>query len=137
MQEIKYFTPEEANRTLPLVRSIVSDILRIGSQLRTRITELMKAGEDPRNDEHCMAFSDTLKELHAELEELGCEYKDWNFNIGLVDFPAIIEGREVLLCWRSDEDSITHYHGFMDGYAGRKSLPNSYLNHDSVMDDSE
>lgn len=137
MQEIKYFTPEEANRTLPLVRSIVNDILRIGSQLRTRITELMQTGEDPRKDETCMAFSDTLKELHAELEELGCEYKDWKFNIGLVDFPAIIEGREVLLCWRSDEDSITHYHGFMEGYAGRKPLPHSYLNHDSLLDDAE
>jgi len=137
MQEIKYFTPEEANRTLPLVRSIVNDILRIGSQLRTRITELMQTGEDPRRDETCMAFSDTLKELHAELEELGCEYKDWNFNIGLVDFPAIIEGREVLLCWRSDEETITHYHGFMDGYAGRKTLPLSYLFDDSHDKDSE
>ncbi|MFN5006319.1 MAG: DUF2203 domain-containing protein [Ignavibacteria bacterium] len=137
MQEIKYFTPEEANRTLPLVRSIVNDILRIGSQLRTRITELMQTGEDPRKDETCMAFSDTLKELHAELEELGCEYKDWNFNIGLVDFPAIIEGREVLLCWRSDEETITHYHGFMDGYAGRKTLPLSYLFDDSHDKDSE
>lgn len=137
MQEIKYFTPEEANRTLPLVRSIVNDILRIGSQLRTRITELMQTGEDPRKDETCMAFSDTLKELHAELEELGCEYKDWNFNIGLVDFPAIIEGREVLLCWRSDEETITHYHGFMDGYAGRKTLPLSYLFDDSNDKDSE
>lgn len=137
MQEIKYFTPEEANRTLPLVRSIVNDILRIGSQLRTRITDLMQTAEDPRKDETCMAFSDTLKELHAELEELGCEYKDWNFNIGLVDFPAIIEGREVLLCWRSDEETITHYHGFMDGYAGRKTLPLSYLFDDSNDKDSE
>ncbi|GDX64740.1 hypothetical protein LBMAG35_15780 [Chlorobiota bacterium] len=137
MQEQKYFTPEEANRTLPLVRSIVNDILRIGSQLRTRITDLMQTGEDPRKDESCMAFSDTLKELHAELEELGCEYKDWNFNIGLVDFPAIIEGREVLLCWRSDEDAITHYHGFMDGYSGRKPLPFPYLNNDSLLEDVE
>ena len=134
---MKYFTPEEANRTLPLVRSIVSDILRIGSQLRNRITDIMEKSEDPRKDEHCMAFSDTLKELHAELEELGCEYKDWNFNIGLVDFPAIIEGREVLLCWRSDEDNITHYHGYLEGYAGRKSLPLSYLFEDKDTEDSE
>lgn len=137
MEQTKYFTPEEANRTLPLVRSIVTDILRIGSQLRDRITLIMKSGEDPRNDEHCIAFSDTLKELHAELEELGCEYKDWNFQIGLVDFPAIIEGREVLLCWRSDEESITHYHGFMDGYAGRKTLPTPYLFDDSNEEDTK
>jgi hypothetical protein len=137
METMKYFTPEEANRTLPLVRSIVSDILRIGSQLRNRISDIMEKGEDPRKDEHCMAFSDTLKELHAELEELGCEYKDWNFNIGLVDFPAMIEGREVLLCWRSDEDNITHYHGYLEGYAGRKTLPLSYLFEGTSTEDSE
>ena len=135
--DIKYFTPQEANRMLPLVRSIVNDILRIGSQLRERITLLMKQGEDPRIDESCIAFSDTLKELHAELEELGCEYKDWNFTIGLVDFPAIIEGREVLLCWKSDEHSITHYHGFTDGFAGRKILPASYLFDENFTKDSE
>lgn len=137
MEQTKYFTPQEANRTLPLVRSIVTDILRIGSQLRDRITLIMKSGEDPRNDEYCIAFSDTLKELHAEIEELGCEYKDWNFQIGLVDFPAIIEGREVLLCWQSDEESIKHYHGFTDGYAGRKLLPTSYLIDDSDVEDSK
>lgn len=127
METMKYFTPEEANRTLPLVRSIVADILRIGSQLRNRISDLVEKSEDPRSDESCIAFSDTLKELHAELEELGCEYKDWNFTIGLVDFPAIIEGREVLLCWRSDEEHITHYHGYVEGYAGRTILPAAYL----------
>ena len=101
--------------------------LRIGSQLRNRISDLVEKSEDPRSDESCIAFSDTLKELHAELEELGCEYKDWNFTIGLVDFPAIIEGREVLLCWRSDEEHITHYHGYLEGYAGRTILPAAYL----------
>ena len=64
----------------------------------------------------------------AELEEIGCFYKDWNFTIGLVDFPAIIDGKEVLLCWRSDEDDILYYHGFEDGYAGRKEIPDKYLN---------
>lgn len=51
----------------------------------------------------------------------GVQLKD--IDTGLVDFPAIWNGHEVLLCWRQGEDSITHYHGMEDGFAGRKSLP--------------
>jgi len=58
-----------------------------------------------------------------ELEDIGCYYKDWNFSEGLVDFPAIIDGEEVYLCWKSNEDSIMYYHGINDGFRGRKLIP--------------
>ena len=53
----------------------------------------------------------SIKALMAQLEEIGCYYKDWNFNIGLVDFPAIIHGQEALLCWRSDEEKLRGFMG--------------------------
>ena len=53
---------------------------------------------------------DQLDELFEEMEELGCHYKDWNFSVGLVDFPAILDGKEVLLCWRSGQRSPIHNH---------------------------
>jgi hypothetical protein len=62
-----------------------------------------------------------------ELEEIGCSYKDWSFELGLVDFPSIIDGKEVLLCWRSDEESVKYYHGLLEGFAGRKPIPDDYL----------
>ena len=65
--------------------------------------------------------------LMMELEDLGCFYKDWNFQIGLVDFPAVIDGKEILLCWRSDEEKLQWYHGLDDGYAGRKLIPEKLL----------
>ena len=58
-----------------------------------------------------------------ELNEIGCHYRDWDFMIGLVDFPALINGKETCLCWRSDEENITHFHGVDEGYAGRKIIP--------------
>jgi len=115
----KYFTPAEAVKTLPLVKKIVRDILSNG----VRIREILESteGEIEGNIEIERLSSELNRYLH-ELEELGCYYKDWNFQIGLVDFPAIIDGKEVFLCWRSDEAEILFYHGVDEGYAGRKEI---------------
>jgi hypothetical protein len=57
------------------------------------------------------------------IEELGGQTRDVNF--GLVDFPAVVEGRSVLLCWKLGEKSIRYYHGCQEGFSGRKRLGRS------------
>jgi hypothetical protein len=42
---------------------------------------------------------------------------------GLIDFPAVMDGEAVLICWKEGEERITHYHGWNDGFIGRKPLP--------------
>jgi hypothetical protein len=42
---------------------------------------------------------------------------------GLVDFPALHDGEEVLLCWQVGEDEVAYWHGVDEGFAGRKPLP--------------
>ncbi len=98
----KFFTPKEANQILPDVKKIVEEILS-------------KAHGEPLPEQR-------IKALMAQLEDMGCYYKDWNFEIGLVDFPAIIHGRQALLCWRSDEPEVAWFHGYEDGYAGRRRV---------------
>lgn len=122
--DLKYFTPQEANKTLPLVKKIVKDILDTAFQIRTIAESL--GGNIERNRE-IEQYNTQINYYMRELEEIGCSYKDWNFQIGLVDFPAMIEGEEVLLCWRSDEDSVKFYHGIEEGYVGRKPIPEEYL----------
>jgi hypothetical protein len=51
---------------------------------------------------------------------LGVQVKD--VRIGLVDFPSLRDGEEVLLCWRVGEDDVAFWHGLDEGYAGRKPL---------------
>jgi len=121
----RYFTPEEAHRTLPLVRKIVEDIINTSREIR-----LLTEDKDGviESDPQVRKLLNELNGFMAELEEIGCFYKDWNFSIGLVDFPAIINGQEVFLCWRTDEDSIQYYHEIEAGYAGRKLIPAEYLN---------
>lgn len=122
----RIFTPYEANRTLPLVRSIVADILACGRSIRERAERRggePGGGSEPRSNE----LRERLGDLLAELGRIGCEYKDWDFDRGLVDFPGEIDGLRVLLCWRSDEPAVLHYHGHLDGYAGRRAIPERFL----------
>ena len=118
--EIKYFTPSEARKTLPLVRKIVKDILDTSREMRLVAEEVEgQAEKDPR----IQKMADDIEDFMAELEDIGCFFKDWNFQIGLVDFPARINNKEVFLCWRSDEDDIMYYHEMETGFAGRKIIP--------------
>ena len=59
---------------------------------------------------------DTLSEINA----IGVQVKD--LEVGLLDFPCLVDGEIVLLCWRMGEPSITHWHGAEEGYAGRRPI---------------
>lgn len=122
--EVIYFTPGQAAKTLPLVKKIVADILAEGKELR-HIAEFVDG--DLSDDEDVKKRIAKLQGYVDELSEIGCFYKDWNFEYGLVDFPSIINGQDVLLCWRSDEEQIQYYHDAEEGYSGRKLIPPEYI----------
>jgi hypothetical protein len=112
MEFKRLFTRQEAESALPLVRQIVTDILE-----KARILREMEEtdGEVPQ-------YQAEMEEHLLELEEMGCYFKDWNFSIGLVDFPAVIDGQTVFLCWRSDESELAWYHPVKEGFQGRRRL---------------
>jgi len=115
MEFKRLFTRSDAERTLPLVRQIVADVLETGRRIRELDTD-EGADELP-------GLEAELEEHIRELESIGCFYKDWNFSVGLVDFPAEIDGQTVFLCWRSDENELAWYHPIEEGYRGRRPLP--------------
>jgi hypothetical protein len=61
-----------------------------------------------------------VKDSLAEIDATGVQVKD--LDIGLLDFPCVVERQTVLLCWRLGESSITHWHGTSEGFAGRKPI---------------
>jgi hypothetical protein len=122
--EIKYFTPSEAKKTLPLVKKIVKDILFTAKEIKLLAEEFEG---DVQNDPQFIKLVNEVNSFLKELEEIGCFFKDVNFSIGLVDFPAVIDNREVYLCWRSDEEDILYYHEIDAGYQGRKLIPPQYF----------
>ncbi len=128
----KLFTVEEANRTLPLVRAIVSDITNLSREVierRQRLSQLIAGRNLDRTDLYAGELAEIEKDLErdtrrlqeyiGELRQLGVEPKGPD---GLVDFPAMMEGRVVYLCWKLGEPEVLFWHEVEDGYAGRQPL---------------
>ncbi|NOT00543.1 MAG: DUF2203 domain-containing protein [Phycisphaerales bacterium] len=120
------FTLDEANRTLPLVRRVVTDIAATYRQLQDldrRRAEAATAGQtgDAETIEDQMhATGERLNRLIRELEPVGCVLKDPA--VGLIDFLAVHDGRDVCLCWKLDEQRIEFWHDVNAGFAGRRPV---------------
>ncbi|HVX41377.1 MAG TPA: DUF2203 domain-containing protein [Gemmatimonadaceae bacterium] len=127
---MQFFTVEQANRTLPLVRKIVDDVVRQHRRWRETILELDLVAstarmDDPRDraeelERNAQALAKEIDGYQRELEALGIQLKDKR--LGLVDFPSEIGGRHVLLCWRLGEPEVQFWHEVDAGYAGRQPL---------------
>jgi hypothetical protein len=127
------FTPAEANNALAEVRPVAERLVAV----RTRMRELEHAqselvtaiggngGGYAASDLNAAqselgGLADAALACVDRLEELGVVIKD--LDLGLLDFPAEREGREVLLCWHVGEESVAFWHGLEEGYAGRKPV---------------
>jgi hypothetical protein len=127
---MQLFTVDHANRTLPLVRRIVEDIVREHRRWQEAIVELdlLVSGvrtelPDPRAavlEKEIQSIAKEIDGFQGELETLGIQLKDRR--IGLIDFPSELDGRRVLLCWRLGESSVQFWHDESTGYAGRQPL---------------
>jgi hypothetical protein len=109
----KFFSVEEANKMLPLVRAIVKDIV-------AGYDSLEKKQEGSGGSDEVEAGRETLHSLVEELQQLGVQVKD--FKMGLVDFPHLREGREVNLCWRLGEERIGFWHDLESGFSSRRPV---------------
>jgi hypothetical protein len=129
----KIFTVESANACLPLVRVITADLLQLSRELvdrRERCETLTRGRDmghgDPYSQELAQVQRDLTRDatrLHGferELLELGVVSQ--SATEGLVDFPAVIDGRLVYLCWKYNEPELLYWHERDAGFAGRQAL---------------
>ena len=131
---MQLFTVERANRTLPLVRRIVEDIVREHERWQDAIEklDLLSTTSTAVPDPHLVALEREVQVIardidtfQGELEALDIQLKDRR--IGLVDFPSELDGRRVLLCWRLGEPSVQYWHDEDAGYAGRQPLTPTFV----------
>jgi hypothetical protein len=129
----KLFTVEQANASLPLVRAIAADLAKLSRDVierRERLSILL-AGRDRDSRDlygeelaHVEAElekdTERLQEYVEELRDLGVDPK--NGPEGLIDFPAVLDGRPVYLCWKLGEPEVLHWHDLDAGFRGRQPL---------------
>jgi hypothetical protein len=127
----RFFTVAEAQRTLPLVRRIVADLMSEYPRWRAAVGrfELLSAGaradwgetaEQAAARDEVTAAASRINEYLKELDAIGCVFK--GFDAGLVDFYSLRDDRPVFLCWKLGEARIEHWHELNAGFGGRQRL---------------
>jgi len=122
----KYYTPREANDLLEIVRPMVGDLMAIGERIRAHQPEIWavveKSAGNGGNPElsRLLPDFDRLDALLHRLQDMGIEVKD--LTTGLIDFPALKDGREIYLCWKYNEGLIQFWHEVEAGFAGRQPI---------------
>jgi hypothetical protein len=125
---MRLFTVEEANALLPTVRQVVGRIQRGYARVSGAQGEARRAAERAalggggmEGGARYVKALTGLAESVGQLEALGVQLKD--YERGLVDFPAMRDGRVVLLCWQMGEgESVEWWHDVEAGFAGRQPL---------------
>jgi hypothetical protein len=121
----KHYTREEARALLPEIREWLKHLAQVRKWLEecdTKVQRLLKGGSDVGGE-----LASNWVKLVAEFQKLMSEFRRREIQVkdldrGLIDFPAIIGGREVFLCWEQDEDDVEFWHELDTGYAGRERL---------------
>jgi hypothetical protein len=135
----RFFTLAEAESLLPKVEAEMREALNVyasqqeaESQLQDALRRISMLGGAMVNRDEISQMRDrrdaaaaNLTEAVERIHSYGCQIKD--LRIGLIDFPTMYRGSEVLLCWRFGEKGIHFWHGLEEGFRGRKVIDQDFL----------
>lgn len=122
----RHYTVAEANELLPRVEPMLRALRKSRDQLTDAEAHEALAEAAPANGGGepgrvvGQAFLE-VRGLLGELQQLGLVVRD--IDRGLIDFPALLEGSEVYLCWDFDDQEVGYWHELESGYGGRRPLP--------------
>jgi hypothetical protein len=126
----RLFTVDEANALIPTLEIIMGKLQRHGLTLREEVGALAReTGHLPENltvpevvelRPQLHPLVEEMEQLLGEIDAYGLQMK--GLDLGLVDFPAEINGEFVLLCWQYGEKEVGYYHSVEAGFAGRQPL---------------
>ena len=119
-----FYDIDAANARIPVVREVLT-LLRDQLAELARLREESLAPEleeaDARRLE--LRISGIVDQMHASVARIdGWSITLRDIGTGLIDFPALVNGREVCLCWQLGEDEVEWWHEMSTGFAGRLPL---------------
>lgn len=123
------YSAAQANSALPLVRRIVADLVSTFRHWEDAVRQVELQSHDnvldnPESDRwqrETLRLAAEIDTYVRELTELGIEVK--GLDVGLVDFPGSLDGRDVYFCWQLGETAVTHWHERDAGFSNRQPLP--------------
>jgi hypothetical protein len=132
---VRRFTVDEANQLVPVLDGLLKRLHAMQGEARAKYEEMRDIrAVGYRKDGNLIMLTDyqlakrefdqvvqAANQLLGEIHENGCRVTD--VELGLIDFPAELNGESVFLCWQRGEAEVGYYHGLEEGYAGRKPLP--------------
>jgi hypothetical protein len=134
-----FFTLEEARQCLPELERVVRAAVQAkgyydqsDESLQNLLQRITMSGgilvdrfavETIKSTRH--SNGERMKSAVEEIQEMGCLIKD--LDTGLVDFPTLLRGEEVYLCWRLGETDISFWHGVHEGVAGRRAIDQVFI----------
>jgi hypothetical protein len=122
----RYFTLQEANEVLNLIRPLMDEVQAIRVKILKNQPEAWPAIEKSAGNGGNRALSNMVQDFEKfdalihRIQDTDVLIKD--INLGLLDFPALKDGREVYLCWQYGEEDIAFWHEIETGYAGRQPI---------------
>jgi hypothetical protein len=126
MRHERHYTREEATAELGQVGELLETMRDARERLtdtdvRDALAEAAPTNGGGRPGRHVSEAFLRLRDAAGRLREMEIVLRD--LDRGLVDFPALRDGREVYLCWvEREEDEIAFWHDLDAGYAGREPL---------------
>jgi hypothetical protein len=118
-----FYTIDRANERISELRAMLTVLRSQRDELRSLKAELDAAGEGDDERRLRLRMSGIVDQMQAMVNRIdawGITLRD--IDTGLVDFPALVNGRQVWLCWRLDEGPIEWWHELETGVAGRLRL---------------
>lgn len=116
----RYYTVEEANAQLGRLNELFQQVLQLRAQIKTISTRIDRKNAGDRDLALLNGLVEAAGEVVQKISSTGCVIKD--LAQGLVDWPALHEGREVWLCWRYGEPEVSYWHDLHAGFAGRRPV---------------
>jgi len=121
----QHFTRDQARALLPQIRQWLKQLSALRQKLSDgdqRLARLMAGGNDVGGEtvNRWVRVAADVKATLAEFQRREIQIKD--LDRGLLDFPAILDGKEVFLCWEQDDEDVEFWHDLSSGYAGRERL---------------